>query len=291
MEAGGAEGPQPVTLSLTLRPLNTKQDFDAAVALQHSVWGTDFSDVVPSALLHIVGYVGGVAAGAFTEQGQLAGFVFGISGIRDGRLSHWSDILAVRAEYRDRGIGERLKRYQRELLLPLGIERMYWTVDPLESRNAHLNFNRLGATASEYHRDFYGPTTGSTLHEGLGTDRLVVLWELAAPRVAALLEDHGARHPASDDDLRGVPLVNETVITTEGPESGAPTLDLDAPRVRLAIPADIQGLKMRSPRLSSDWRHVTRLAFESYFARGYVARALVRAGAVSEYLLERGNTR
>jgi len=270
---------------LTLRSLKSPDDFDRAVALQRAVWGEDFSDVVPPAILHIVGYVGGIAAGAFTDDGTLAGFVFGISGIRDGRLSHWSDTLAVRAEYRDRGIGERLKRYQRELLLALGSERMYWTFDPLESRNAHLNFNRLGATASEYHRDFYGATTNSTLHQDIGTDRLVVLWELASPRVAASLtaSTDGAPH----DHLHAIPLVNETSQGAQGPVSSEPDLALDAPTVRLAIPADIQALKSGSSELAREWRRVTRLAFESYLAKGYIVRALVRRGAHSEYILER----
>jgi predicted GNAT superfamily acetyltransferase len=268
-----------------LRPLTSATDFDLAVALQRAVWGADFTDLVPPAILHIVQFVGGVAAGAFTEDGELAGFIFGVSGIRDGRLSHWSDTLAVRAEYRDRGLGERLKRFQRDLLLPLGIERMHWTFDPLESRNAHLNFNRLGATASEYHRDFYGETS-SVLHEDIGTDRLVVCWEIGAPHVAALL-DHGARSAVTADDVRDVPLINETSDGVTGPESDEPNLHLDAPRVRLAIPADIQQLKSRSPELAREWRRVTRLAFESYLARAYVARALVRRGAHSEYILER----
>ena len=267
----------------TLRPLTSSDDFDQAVSLQKDVWGEDFTDLVPPAILHIVGFVGGVAAGAFTENGELTGLIFGVSGIRDGRLSHWSDTLAVRAEYRDRGLGERLKRFQRELLLPLGIDRMHWTFDPLESRNAHLNFNRLGATSSEYHRDFYG-TTNSGLHQDIGTDRLVVLWEMATPRVTALLDGTSKRPPMTD---RGIPLVNAVTGGAAGPTSAVPDLELDTPRVRLAIPADIQALKARSPELARDWRRITRLAFESYFARGYVARALVRRGERSEYLLEK----
>ena len=272
----------------SLRALSTNEDFDAAVSLQHDVWGEHFTDGVPSAVLRIVQYVGGVAAGAFTEEGELAGFVFGVSGIRDGQLSHWSDTLAVRAEYRDRGLGESLKRFQRDLLLPLDVERMYWTFDPLESRNAHLNFNRLGASSGEYVRDFYGETN-SELHEDIGTDRLVVQWEMAAPRVVARLDGWGASDRRTEDDLRSVPLVNETSDQAAGPASGEPNLELDAPRVRLAIPADIQQLKARSPQAAREWRRVTRLAFEAYFARGFSACALVRRGACSEYLLELDN--
>lgn len=271
-------------MSFTLRSLETPADFDAAVHLQREVWGDDFNDLVPPALLRVVGHVGGVAAGAFTDDGELAGFVFGVSGIRDRRLSHWSDTLAVREHHRDHGLGESLKRFQRELLLPLGIEHMYWTFDPLESRNAHLNFNRLGATASEYARDFYG-VTNSRLHAGIGTDRLVVQWELGAPNVVALMEARATPAPCAADDA---PLVNAVREGAASPESGEPDLRFDAPSVRVAIPADIQGLKARWPECAREWRRVTRLAFESYIARGYVARALVRRGAWSEYILERG---
>jgi predicted GNAT superfamily acetyltransferase len=272
------------THDFELRPLESDSDFAAAVTLQREVWGDGFTDLVPAAVLRVVGYVGGVAAGAFTESGELAGLVFGVSGIRDGRLVHWSDTLAVRERYRDRGLGESLKRFQRELLLPLGIERLYWTFDPLESRNAHLNFNRLGATSGEYVRNFYG-ATGSVLHEDIGTDRLIVQWGLRARSVIALMEGRAKPAPCTADDA---PLVNAVREGGPGPESGEPDLELDAPRVRVAIPADVQGLKARSPACAREWRRVTRQALEAYFARGYVARGLVRRGTWSEYLLERG---
>jgi predicted GNAT superfamily acetyltransferase len=274
--------------AFSLRRLSTSGEFDDAVALQHDVWGDGFADVVPAAVLRVVQYVGGVVAGAFTDADELAGFVFGVSGIRDGRLSHWSDTLAVRQKYRDRGLGEDLKRFQRDLLLPLGIERVYWTFDPLESKNAHLNFNRLGVTASEYHRDFYGDTH-SPLHEDIGTDRLVASWAIGDSRVAALLDDAAPRGVLVGEMLAGVPLVNVTLDGEAGPVSAEPDLALRAPRVRIAIPADIQQLKTRSPEAAREWRRVTRLAFEAYFARGYSACALVRRGACSEYLLDLGD--
>lgn len=272
-----------------LRPL-AGGDFERAVALQHEVWGAGFAEAVPGSLLRVVPYVGGVSVGAFTRQGELAGFLFGVSGVRDGRLAHWSDILAVRPPYRNRGLGEDLKWYQRDLLVPLGVERIFWTFDPLESRNAWLNFNRLGAVAREYRRDVYG-ASGSDLHAGIDTDRLIVEWGLATPRVEA--RRHGGSPAlATPEDAAAAPLVNASdAIAGEVPETRAPDLGLDAPKLRIAIPSDVQALKARALDAARAWREVTRAAFETYLPRGYEVRALRRAGATSEYLLERAPSR
>ena len=54
-------------------------------------------------------------------------------------------MLAVRASYRNRGLGAQLKREQRREALSRGIRHMEWTFDPLEIKNAYLNIHRLGA--------------------------------------------------------------------------------------------------------------------------------------------------
>jgi predicted GNAT superfamily acetyltransferase len=92
-------------------------------------------------------------------------------------------MLAVLPEYQQRGVGLRLKWAQREESLSRGLALITWTFDPMQARNANLNLRRLGATATEFLENFYGVTTAS-LHHGLPTDRLLVRWDLAAPRVA-----------------------------------------------------------------------------------------------------------
>ena len=169
---------------VTIRPLDSRGDYDACVRLQREVWGADFVDVVPATILMVSQRVGGVAAGAFDADGRLLGFVFGISGLRGGEPVHWSDMLAVRPEARGAGLGKRLKHFQRGQLLERGVRRMLWTYDPLVARNANLNLNGLGAAPVEYVVDMYGDTH-STLHAGLETDRFVVEWRLDAPRGAA----------------------------------------------------------------------------------------------------------
>ena len=60
-------------------------------------------------------------------------------------------MLGVLPEYRDAGIGRRLKLRQRDDALARGIELIEWTFDPLELKNAYFNMERLGAIVRRYH--------------------------------------------------------------------------------------------------------------------------------------------
>ncbi|HVQ47962.1 MAG TPA: hypothetical protein VMS62_14130, partial [Gemmatimonadales bacterium] len=166
---------------IVIRRVETQAEYEECVRIQDETWGAGFSERVPSAILKVAQYLGGVTAAAFDSEGadaRILGFVFGMTGVRDGQLVHWSDMLAVRPEARDHGIGRRLKLYQRSLVAELGVTQILWTFDPLVSRNAHLNLNALGARVTDYVPDMYGADTGSALHQGIGTDRFVVAWEV-----------------------------------------------------------------------------------------------------------------
>jgi chorismate synthase len=250
----------PSPARLHIRQLGTQEEFEACVALQHETWGADFSERVPAAILKVGQRLGGVTAGAFDAQERLVGFVFGITGIEHGRLVHWSDMLAVRPGLRDHGIGRRLKEFQRETLLRLGVGVIYWTFDPLVARNAHLNFNRLGVEVREYVTDMYGSNTDSALHRGLGTDRFIVAWEIAAPGAIDTPQRPEAVSTArilnaSDGD--GVPAMPRL---HEGP-AGAP--------LRVEIPLEIDKVQEVSLALAGRWRATTRAALTWGLARGY----------------------
>jgi predicted GNAT superfamily acetyltransferase len=256
-----------------LRPLSSSADFAACVELQLVTWGRGFAEAVPGNVLKICQKVGGVAAGAFDRQGNLLGFVFGLTGIRGGRLVHWSHMLAVAPGVRDGGLGTRLKHFQRDLLLPLGVESVLWTYDPLEARNAHLNLNRLGVEIAEYVEEMYGGE-GSELASGIGTDRFIVDWKIAGP----------CPPRASDAAFPGTPVIGvgggARVEEGELPE---------APRVRIEIPASIQDLKAERPDEATAWRAVTRRAFEHYLEAGYRVAAFYRDRETGRcfYCLER----
>ena len=225
-------------VSVAIRPLATHQEFRACVDLQRRTWGEAFGEVVPPAMLKIAARIGGVAAGAFDVRGELVGFVFGITGVEQGAVVHWSHMLGVLPRAQNHGIGRQLKDYQRSMVAKLGTSVIYWTFDPLVARNAHLNFNKLGVRATTYARDMYGEGT-SPLHRGIGTDRLIVAW------------------PVSDGDVSARRRHIERFSSDDA-----------APVRRIEIPADIEAMQVADLGSAQAWRARTRTEFESAFADG-----------------------
>lgn len=250
---------------IRIRPLTSAADYAACVELQELVWGAG-EETVPPILLQVSQQVGAIAAGAFDSRGRMLGCVFGLTGLRHGRLAHWSHLLAVRPEARDHGIGRRLKRWQRARLLAMGVPTMYWTFDPLVARNAHLNLNRLGVAVEEYLPDLYGPGDASPLDRGIGTDRLIVRWDLRRRPPTPL---QVARR------LARAPIVNTRDRPGGAPVPAEPPLPRSA-AIRIEIPRDIHGLRDRDPRQARAWRATTRRAFLYYLKRGYRVRGLLR---------------
>lgn len=253
---------------VVIRDCASLEDYLECVAIQEETWGRAFSELVPAAILRVSQRVGGITAAAFDANGQMLGFVFGMTGVDKGDLVHWSDMLAVRPEARGHHVGERLKQYQRRKVCALGVRRIMWTFDPLVSRNAHLNINRLGAMPVEYAENMYG-TTRSALHGALPTDRFVVAWDCAATA-----PNHADGVIASD-----APLLNPV-------SNGTPTLASvgDVARVRVQIPIDVQPIIQQQPVLAARWRDITRRAIGERLAAGYRVSAFVRADEAGDSL-------
>ena len=281
------EASHPPVADLEIRPLESEADYRSCVHLQEEIWGEGFSERVPLAILAVARRLGGVASGAFDAQGTMVGFVFGLTGLEGGRVVHWSDMLAVRPPYRDAGLGRALKLHQRELLLARGVRRMYWTFDPLESRNGRLNLGRLGGVGREYAEDLYGGSD-SPLHSGIGTDRLVVAWDMDSPRVQGRLA--GSDRPPFLDELRDVPDAFPVGMEGDFPVPGA--VDPPNPEDRsvgallVAIPRDIQVLKARSLELAVAWRTATRAILGPLLGSGaWEVLELLPGELVSRYLV------
>ncbi len=271
--------------AVDIRPLRTTQELLACVELQRATWGDAFSDLVPASILKVSQRVGGVAAGAFDAEGGLLGFVFGLTGIERGRVVHWSDMLAVREDARDLGLGRMLKEYQRSAVRALGGAVIYWTYDPLVARNAHLNFNKLGVCVAEYVEEMYGDTD-SELHRGLGTDRFVVAWPVARHESEALAVASRRLALDTSDAIRSAPLLNPDLGDGSIPDISV--VEKTRPQfVRVAIPRDIFALQSHSLDLAGRWRQSTRRAFQLALSRGYSVRGVYAdaAGDWSYYVL------
>ncbi|MDH3225265.1 MAG: hypothetical protein OEO23_16205, partial [Gemmatimonadota bacterium] len=250
-----------------IRDIQSEEELDAFVEMQKDTWGRTFSDIVPSSMLQISAKMGGVVAGAFDEHDVLMGLVYGITGLRGGSLAHWSHMLAVRPEARNRGVGRALKLYQKQQLLTAGVKVMYWTFDPLVSRNAHLNLNRLGAEVDEYVPDMYGQSD-SELHR-LGTDRFIVRWALDAPVPS------GTRAEGLD---ASVPR-----LLPRAPSGEATWPDRDT--VAVGIPPDIEAVEADAFETALAWRTHTRSAFLHYLGQGHRVTGFVPGGDHGFYVL------
>jgi predicted GNAT superfamily acetyltransferase len=173
---------------IAIAPCTTLDQFQRCVELQGAVWGYESGDIVPRRLFLLAQKIGGQVIGAFdrAHDDLMIGFAMALPGYRDGKPYLHSHMLAVLPDYRNAGLGRRLKLAQRDDALARGFDLMEWTYDPLEIKNAYLNITRLGAISRRYAPDFYGPSS-SPLQAGLPTDRLYAEWWLRSPRVEAVL--------------------------------------------------------------------------------------------------------
>lgn len=184
-QAGQPETTHAQSSALTIRTCTSLDEMQACFALQREVWSFSDAELVPVRLFVVASKIGGQVVGAFDER-ELVGFALAIPALRNGHSYLHSQMVAVRQQYRNAGLGRRLKLFQREEALARGIELMEWTFDPLEIKNAYLNIEKLGAIARRYSVNQYGITT-SPLQGGLPTDRLIAEWWMNSRRVQAVL--------------------------------------------------------------------------------------------------------
>jgi predicted GNAT superfamily acetyltransferase len=193
-------------------------------------------------------------------------------------------MLAVKSGYRNYHLGQKLKLAQRERVLAQGINIMTWTFDPLQSPNAHFNFNKLGVISDRYFINFYGEDAASFLHRN-GTDRLWVTWRLSSRRVSERIG--GINTPPEIESA--VPLVQ--VEKDNSPRQNDLTDGLSGEDVLIEIPADINELERQNSELASAWRVATRAAFTKALSAGYLVENFYRrsrgGGQISTYYLSR----
>jgi predicted GNAT superfamily acetyltransferase len=277
-------------MNIEIRPIHTHDEYRGVEQLQREVWGLEEVEVVPDHLLLTAHKNGGLVLGAFDtssgdENGQLVGFVFGFVGLSpDGRLKHCSHMAGVAPDCQNQNLGYRLKLAQREQVLAQRLDRITWTFDPLESRNAYLNFRKLGATCHTYVRNLYGGMR-DVLNTALPSDRFEVDWHIASTHVADRLRGKRKSLWQSSLGAAGVPVLNPP-LPGDPPRPAEVTLPIQGARLLIQIPAYFQAIKNIDLGLARSWRLQTRALFEAAFAQGYVVTDLLFEDGQSCYLLE-----
>ena len=267
-----------------IEPVEDLEGFHQCERLQKEVWGMADIAVVPDHAILTAVEAGGLLLGAFAaEEGkrEMVGFAlsfFGRTG--DGRLRHCSLMAAVKDGWRDKGVGYALKLAQREHVLRQGVGLITWTFDPLESRNAHFNLNKLGCVVARYYLDYYGSLRDER-NKGLPTDRFLCEWHLKSPRVERRVAQGFPGFP------RGLVRELPCALRAEGVEPGSVELGLKEERLLVEIPPDFQALRRESMELALRWRLAAREALSHYMSYGYLVTGLVREGNRSFLLLER----
>ncbi len=232
------------------------KEFEACVRVERAVWQSSDIDVVPIPLFVVAAETGGQVLGAF-DGADLVGFTLAIAGWRNRKPFLHSHMTAVMDGYRDRGIGRRLKLFQREDALARGIGLIEWTFDPLVTKNAYFNFMRLGAIARRYLPNAYGITT-SPLHASLPTDRLVAEWHLRTRRVLGALAGKRASAPISKR------------------------------AARIMIPGNLDKRRSRDLARALQIQARVREEFLKWLGKRYTATGLVPSQDGMEYILEPG---
>ena len=258
--------------SIVIREIDSISEMKALEKLQKEVWGWDDLDTMPLMNFIVTKEIGGVLIGAFDGETPI-GFVFGFVGSHNGQIVFHSHMLAVLPQFREHGIGQKLKLAQREQALAKGFKCITWTFDPLQSPNAFLNFTKLGVIANDYRINFYGEQTSSALHRFIGTDRLWVSWFLESERVIKRIERGSDVEPSHEELEKHVSLVK---MTPDGWPHTCEMSSLTQDYLLIDIPADIGELQQQNPKLAVAWRDATRSAFTDALGVGYTVEEFYR---------------
>ena len=242
-------------MDYVIRACESLSELGACVELQQRIWGYAEPEVYPPRLFVTLTKIGGHVLGAFTAQGKLVGFAALMPAWRGRRRYYHSLSLGVLPAHENRGLGRALKLEQRKVALRAGIDSIEWTYDPLRSKNAFFNIERLGAVARRYSPDHYGQVQ-SRFQQGLPSDRLVAEWWLKSPRVKRALAGKSPRQPTGE------------------------------PAATVAVPADFTLIARTRPAEARRVQSAVREQLQGHFARKLVITGFALDGAVGRYLLD-----
>jgi predicted GNAT superfamily acetyltransferase len=223
---------------------------------------------VTGELLRALAHAGSYVVGAFAGT-RMVGASVGFFTAPPACALH-SHITGVARGGQHRGVGFALKVHQRAWATARGLGTVVWTFDPLVARNAWFNLAKLGAEATGYLEDFYGPMTDA-INAGMASDRLLVTWRLDDPAVAAAC----AGRPRQPEPVPAVAAL------TVGPGLEPVVQATQARAVTVAVPPDVEALGAEQRRA---WRGAVREALGGRLAGGAAVTGFLRRP--DRYLVE-----
>jgi predicted GNAT superfamily acetyltransferase len=229
---------------VTIRECLSVEDFKQCIELERTVWHDDDVGIMPIRLYMISKTCNAPTIGAFDNAGKLVGFVHTSLALMGRHVVYHSHLAAVVEGLRHRDIGYRMKLAQRDRALQAGIPLIIWTFDPLQSRNAHLNINKLGAVIRRYEVNYYSAGISSVFDSNVPSDRVFAEWWLSSPRVESAL----AGNP--------VEAIKETGT--------------------VEIPEEINTVRDASPEQHLDWRIRVREQFQLALSHGDIVLGFAR---------------
>jgi predicted GNAT superfamily acetyltransferase len=267
--------------SVVVREVRAIDELDAVHRLYNAIWRPDpQSPPMTGELLRALAKSGNYVGGAF-DGDELVGACVGFFGAPAEEAVH-SHIAGVSGAARGRSIGFALKLHQRAWSMRRGVSAITWTYDPLVRRNAYFNLVKLAARPEEYLANFYGG-----MRDGINgdddTDRLLVHWRLGSDPVRAACAGRTEPADAAAERARGA-LVALAAGPDGGPQAGPARAaggggGASGPRTLLvAVPPDIEGMRLAEPGRAKDWRTALREVMGAAMADGARVTGFDRAG-------------
>lgn len=246
--------------NIVLRECTTPDELSACVELQRKVFSLPESEISPVRHFIVTKNAGGFTIGAFSG-GTLVGFVLSVPAFLRREQAFYSHMTAVDPQYQSLGLGARLKWAQRERALEQGVKYIKWTFEPVKSRNAYFNLEKLGAVVCDYRENFYGTDYGTSPETvgkkiGLASDRLFAEWHLESDKVVALSKGEKYENPSS-------------------------------PAAAIVIINDWNSLVAADPQAALAEQMRIRAEFQEAFGAGFVGRGFHRDDERPAYLLYR----
>jgi len=243
---------------IIIRECRDVEEFDTCINLQREAFGLPDLEISPRRHFIVSRQAGGWTLGAFAGD-RMVGFVHHLAAVRPkNEVFGYSHVMAVARDYQNQGVGARLKWAQRAKAMSEGREFIKWTWDPMQSRNAHFNLNRLGVSVHSYADNFYGVDYDLPAEHGLPSDRLFASWHLNSPRVSAL--GAGESHTIGAQPVK-----------------------------KIAIPTNWSEVVKRNAAEAREIQIRVRTEFQKAFAEQLVCAGLERGEDESRYLLYRPN--